>query len=355
MQAEVLRDEDKSTGGDLFGGWTPEGNINIAFAIGPGRNAQRTTASFSQDLGYFRAVQDVLQNQGQFHVGSWRSIHKLGVRQPSAIDSNTCVSAMLKNNRKWFVLVIATIEWDGKVHLTPYRYEEGPNPTSYVVGSIVLCSDPDPAFKQMDVTLVQLVQDAPFVNRSEEESGPPNQFQDKKKMSLESSEPYSPSRRQADAEIEESLVPAPKRTEGPASPSLVQLAGGSSAPVRNGNGNFESSDGTSLSPAERYLHERRARRQVEVPYGDPRAEFVVSMRESDYDRIKAEVKRFPATETGGDLFGAWKVNGDVHLAHVIGPGKFAQRSSTTFNQDLGYLREAGRVIGAAGHAHIGDW
>ena len=83
--------------------------------------------------------------------------------------------------------------------------------------------------------------------------------------------------------------------------------------------------------------------------------FKVFVRLADIRRIFWEVRRFPNTETGGDVFGQWSESGDAHVHHVVGPGPNARRSNVSFNQDLDYLRSAGAYLEPRRAFHIGDW
>lgn len=77
---------------------------------------------------------------------------------------------------------------------------------------------------------------------------------------------------------------------------------------------------------------------------------------SELDFIGRCVLEYPTIETGGDLFGFWSNEGNAVIHYVIGPGQRTSRSETSFYQDIGYLKECGRVLnGRFGLEHIGAW
>ena len=77
---------------------------------------------------------------------------------------------------------------------------------------------------------------------------------------------------------------------------------------------------------------------------------------SELDFIGRCVLEYPTTETGGDLFGFWGNDGNAVIQYAIGPGQSTSRSGASFYQDIGYLRECGRILnGRFGLEHIGAW
>lgn len=67
----------------------------------------------------------------------------------------------------------------------------------------------------------------------------------------------------------------------------------------------------------------------------------VFMYESELDFLKWLVLQKPGIETGGDLFGLWQDEGRAVVQFILGPGKDCRRTTTSFHQDVVYLREAG--------------
>ena len=72
--------------------------------------------------------------------------------------------------------------------------------------------------------------------------------------------------------------------------------------------------------------------------------------------IQDFVLRYPNIETGGDLFGLWRANGDPVVQLLIGPGENCRRTAVSFHQDTNYLARVGRYVNS--HlmlCHIGSW
>jgi hypothetical protein len=68
------------------------------------------------------------------------------------------------------------------------------------------------------------------------------------------------------------------------------------------------------------------------------------------------VLAYPDVETGGDFFGFWSREGNPVIQYVLGPGNQTSRTSTSFFQDIEYLRECGNVLHTLfGLEHIGAW
>ena len=68
------------------------------------------------------------------------------------------------------------------------------------------------------------------------------------------------------------------------------------------------------------------------------------------------MQRFPNIETGGDLFGLWKDERTVIIQQFIGPGKQCKRTSTSFYQDIEYLRRVGSLLTTEeGLCNVGEW
>ena len=69
-----------------------------------------------------------------------------------------------------------------------------------------------------------------------------------------------------------------------------------------------------------------------------------------------EVYRHQHIETGGNLFGLWTTSGSAVIHVVIGPGKNCRRTTTSFHQDIEYLKRVGRFVNDNYmFCHIGEW
>lgn len=78
--------------------------------------------------------------------------------------------------------------------------------------------------------------------------------------------------------------------------------------------------------------------------------------ESELELISRWVMDYTHLETGGDLFGFWTHSGYPVVHYVIGPGRSARRTATSFYQDREHLIRAGEILRST-HAlqHIGEW
>ncbi|XP_028393443.1 uncharacterized protein LOC114517818 [Dendronephthya gigantea] len=84
--------------------------------------------------------------------------------------------------------------------------------------------------------------------------------------------------------------------------------------------------------------------------------FTLYMFESDYKGITDFVLGYTNIETGGDLFGLWKANGDPVVQLIIGPGQKSRRTSVSFHQDTDYLARVGTYVNTNFMlCHIGSW
>ncbi len=85
-------------------------------------------------------------------------------------------------------------------------------------------------------------------------------------------------------------------------------------------------------------------------------DFTLHIFESELKEMKDFVSRYPNIETGGDLFGLWKANGDPVVQLIIGPGKNCRRTSVSFHQDTNYLAKVGTYVNSSFMlCHIGSW
>ena len=87
---------DIETGGDLFGLWQDEKTVIIQRFIGPGKECERTAASFHQDVEYLRKVgtlfttEEGLCNVGNgIHIIKWECLNQAMVIEPQC--SVTCL------------------------------------------------------------------------------------------------------------------------------------------------------------------------------------------------------------------------------------------------------------------------
>ena len=95
------------TGGQLFGYWTAAGVPVVLFAIGPGPNANHSTAFFNQDIDYLVRIGELLISKyGLQHIGEWHSHHQLGLACPSGHDASTMVNCIRRQNLGRFLLCI---------------------------------------------------------------------------------------------------------------------------------------------------------------------------------------------------------------------------------------------------------
>jgi len=99
------------TGGDFFGLWTKEGVPVIHYAIGPGKNVERTPAHFNQDIEYLRECGFLLHGKFKLeHLGAWHSHHTMELSEPSAGDVHTMKTAMNNGGFSRFIISICNIE-----------------------------------------------------------------------------------------------------------------------------------------------------------------------------------------------------------------------------------------------------
>lgn len=84
--------------------------------------------------------------------------------------------------------------------------------------------------------------------------------------------------------------------------------------------------------------------------------FELVIYESEYRQIQAWTNKHQNLETGGDLFGLWQDDRTAVVQLVVGPGKQCRRTSTSFYQDVDYLKRMGDVLTSEeGLCHIGEW
>lgn len=82
----------------------------------------------------------------------------------------------------------------------------------------------------------------------------------------------------------------------------------------------------------------------------------IFIHKSELLKIKEFVSQYPDLETGGDFFGLWKQDGTAIIQFIIGPGDKTKRSSTSFYQDIDYLRKCRKLLNEKyGIEHIGNW
>ena len=82
----------------------------------------------------------------------------------------------------------------------------------------------------------------------------------------------------------------------------------------------------------------------------------VFIYESELDFIARWVVDYPDNETGGDFFGLWTKEGNPVIHYATGPGQKATQNTTSFFQDIDYLRECGFLLNDKyGLEHVGAW
>ena len=97
------------TGGELFGFWKDDGTPVVAYALGPGPDANHELAFFNQDLRYLTNVGAALTGKyGLEHIGEWHSHHGLGLAHPSGHDAATVAHGVRSHGRNRFLLCIGT-------------------------------------------------------------------------------------------------------------------------------------------------------------------------------------------------------------------------------------------------------
>jgi hypothetical protein len=81
------------------------------------------------------------------------------------------------------------------------------------------------------------------------------------------------------------------------------------------------------------------------------------IHQSELEFITRWILEYPNLETGGDFFGYWDENGIPIVEFVIGPGRKARRTSTSFFQDIDYLKTWGKLVNGMDNrlTHIGAW
>ena len=67
----------------------------------------------------------------------------------------------------------------------------------------------------------------------------------------------------------------------------------------------------------------------------------VYIYEDELNFLKWLVLQKPDIETGGDLFGLWQDESTAVVQLILGPGEKCKRTTTSFYQDVSYLREVG--------------
>ena len=95
----------------MVGLWKDDHTAVVQLVLGPGKNCQRASASFYQDVDYLeKAVSQLIKKEGVCHIGEWHSHHKIGLKQPSGGDRGTVWRNMPSYGLNRFVLFIANIE-----------------------------------------------------------------------------------------------------------------------------------------------------------------------------------------------------------------------------------------------------
>ena len=77
---------------------------------------------------------------------------------------------------------------------------------------------------------------------------------------------------------------------------------------------------------------------------------------SELDFMSRCILDYPNIETGGNLFGYWTQDGTPVVLYAIGPGRKAEHNTTSFAQDMDYLKGvAVELFGRYRLLHIGEW
>ena len=123
MIKRILQFKDIETGGDLFGLWQNGENAYCQYWIMDGPNCKRTSTSFFQDLDYLSLEgRNAVNFFGLCHIGQWHSHHRIGLYNPSCGDDQTVTSHMESLSLTRFFVVIANINDDFSVSLSPFLY-----------------------------------------------------------------------------------------------------------------------------------------------------------------------------------------------------------------------------------------
>ncbi|XP_028402841.1 uncharacterized protein LOC114525643 [Dendronephthya gigantea] len=82
----------------------------------------------------------------------------------------------------------------------------------------------------------------------------------------------------------------------------------------------------------------------------------VYIYEHELEFLKWLVLQKRDIETGGDLFGLWQDKHTAVVQLISGPGKGCKRTTTSFHQDVDYLKEVGEYLTSLqGLCNIGEW
>ena len=169
--AWVLKNQTLETGGDLFGLWSDDHSAVIQLVLGPGRNCQRTTHSFYQDVAYLEKVgSNLTSEEGVCHIGEWHSHHRIGLKQPSGGDERTVWTNMPQYNLRRFLLFIANIEpkadhGEDVVSVGCFLFEQTGTKRKVLKGNFNLLPKESP-FRSKCLTILQ--EGAEVMNKDEE-------------------------------------------------------------------------------------------------------------------------------------------------------------------------------------------
>lgn len=119
------------TGGQLFGFWTNTGTPIVAYAIGPGIDAQHNPTSFYQDIKYLTSIGKYLGNQfGLQHVGEWHSHHQLDLAHPSGGDVRSMQGGLSTPGFPRMLLCIGNC-FSGKTEINAFNFHKN-SPQKYL-------------------------------------------------------------------------------------------------------------------------------------------------------------------------------------------------------------------------------
>lgn len=124
IRCNTLEWGDTETGGHLYGAYTGSGTPIVMLATPPGPQAVHSTATFIQDINYFRRCSEKIYKRfGLCFIGRWHSHHVMGLRRPSMGDIASASSIMAKNCIPTFVELITTMSPSkGNVTINAYIY-----------------------------------------------------------------------------------------------------------------------------------------------------------------------------------------------------------------------------------------
>lgn len=95
----------------------------VQFATGPGKNVERTSAHFNQDVDYLKKCGSFLNSRyGLEHIGAWHSHHRMKLSEPSPGDVQTMRSALRGTGFSRFIITICNIDPSDEVAVSGFLF-----------------------------------------------------------------------------------------------------------------------------------------------------------------------------------------------------------------------------------------